>query len=371
VTGRIAAPAALVAAVLFLAACGGGGGKSSGGGKSVRVKLTDAGCDPARLTLPAGGTTFEVTNDGADAVSEFEVLDGDRIVGEVENLAPGLSGRFSITLKPGRYVTYCPGGKTVERGTLVVTGAAGQAAPSAAEAAAVRRYRAYVESQTTLLVARTRAFVGALQAGDVAEAKARYAAARVPYERIEPVAESFGRLDPAIDARAGDVPPARWTGFHPIEQRLWVKNTTAGTRPLAVRLLADVQRLRRLVRTVALEPAQVANGAVELLGEVSKSKITGEEERYSHLDLVDFEANVDGARAAFESVRPILAVRRPQLARTIDRRFDAVDRALHPYRRGTSFVAYTVLDRRDTRRLSQAIDALAEPLSQVGAIVVA
>lgn len=367
----IALVAALVGVVLAAAGCGGGGGgKTEEKGRVVSVRLTDAGCDPAQLTLAAGPVTFEVANDGAEAVSEFEILDGDRILGEVENLAPGLSGRFSLTLKPGRYTTYCPGGTTAERGQLRVTGEAFKQS-SAQAAAAVARYRSYVEAQTVLLVDRTRAFVAALRAGQLTVAKQRYAIARVPYERIEPVAESFGGLDPAIDARAGDVPVASWTGFHPLEQTLWVHKTTAGTGPLATRLLKDVTTLQRRARTIEFEPAQIANGAVELLGEVSKSKITGEEERYSHLDLVDFQANVDGARAAFAAVRPILASRQPELAQRIDQRFADVDAALRPYRRGGGFVSYDQLDQQDTRLLSRAIDALAEPLSRVAAIVIA
>ena len=356
-----------VAAALALAGCGGGRDKkTSGGGRTIDVKLTDAGCEPATLTLPAGPATFQVANDGADAVTEFEILDGDRILGEVENLAPGLSGHFSLTLKPGRYTMYCPGAKT-ERGPLVVTGAGSKT--SAAAAAAVARYRQYIEAQTALLVARTRPFVRAVQAGDLARAKATYAGARIPYERIEPVAESFGNLDPAIDARAGDVPKAKWTGFHPIEQALWMRSTTAGTSTLTKKLMADVLDLQRRVQTVELEPAQVANGAVELLGEVSKSKITGEEERYSHIDLVDFEANVEGARAAFDSVSDLVAAKQPALVKEIDQRFAAVEAALRPYRRGDSFVSYTTLTKADTRALSRSIDALAEPLSQVGALV--
>ncbi len=120
-----------------------------------------------------------------------------------------------------------------------------------------------------------------------------------------------------------------------------------------------------------LEAAQIANGSVELLGEVSKSKITGEEERYSHIDLVDFEANVDGAKAAYDSVRSIVAADDPALAKRIDARFAAVANGARPYRRGTGSCSYTALDDRDTRALSRGIDALAEPLSQVGAIVVA
>jgi iron uptake system component EfeO len=337
----------------------------------VKVKLTDAGCDPSRLELAAGPVTFDVSNSGADAVTELEVLDGTKIIGEVENIPSGLHGSFSMTLKPGRYVTYCPGGTSADRGTLVVTGkAASEIATSARVKAAVGAYRRYVENQAALLVTRTRGLVETLRSGDVVAARTRYVAARIPYESIEPVAESFGSLDPAIDARAGDVPAAKWTGFHPIERILWVRNTTQGADTLAAQLLEDVQRLERLARHVQLEPAAIANGSVELLGEVSKSKITGEEERYSHTDLVDFEANVQGANAAFDSIRPLVASKDRELAERIDARFDAVLRALEPYRRGSAFVAYGTLTQHDTRTLSRAIDSLAEPLSEVAAIVV-
>jgi iron uptake system component EfeO len=374
VSVRLAVGGALLALPLALAACGGSGDASQGSAgsrsaRSVSVTITDAGCEPARLELPSGPVTFEVRNDGADRVTEFEVLDGDRIRGEAENVAPGLSGSFSLTLTPGTYATYCPGGSTSERGTLVVTGA-GSGGGSAAARAAVARYRGYLEAQTAELVASTARFVAALKAGDVARAKTLYGPARAPWERVEPVAESFRGLDPAIDARAGDVQDAEWTGFHPLERALWVRGSAAGTASLADRLLGDVSRLRRLVRTVELEPAQIANGAVELLGEVSKSKVTGEEERYSHLDLVDLEANVDGANAAYGAVRPIVAGADTRLARTIDRRFEAVARALAKHRQGSSFVSYRALTSSDTRALSRAVDALAEPLSHVAAIVV-
>ena len=349
--------ATTVATALALAGCGGGDKQKAAGGRSVDVTLTDAGCSPADLRLASGPTTFEVANDGADAVTEFEILDGDRILGEVENVASGLSGHFSLTLRPGRFTMYCPGGTSAERGPLVVTGKA--SGTSEAAAAAVAQYRRYVEGQTALLVTKTRRFVQELQAGDIEGAKAAYADARIPYERIEPVAESFGDLDPAIDGRAGDVPKAKWTGFHPIEQFLWVRGKT-GPETLRTKLMDDVVDLQRRVQTIELEPAQVANGSVELLGE---------EERYSHIDLVDFEANVEGAKAAYQSVRDLVQARRPALAKEIDDRFADVESALQPYREGSGFVAYTALTKADTRGLSRSIDALAEPLSEVGAVV--
>jgi iron uptake system component EfeO len=119
------ASGALVALALAAAGCGSDSESSAAASdenaRVVEVRLVDSGCEPAKLTLASGATTFDVTNDGADAVTEFEILDGDRVLGEAENLAPGLSGQFSLTLRAGRYVLYCPGGTSAERGTLIVT----------------------------------------------------------------------------------------------------------------------------------------------------------------------------------------------------------------------------------------------------------
>ena len=134
--------------------------------------------------------------------------------------------------------------------------------------------------------------------------------ARAPYERIEPVAESSATSTRDRRAR-GRCRPGGLDGFHPLEKALWATGTLEDTAPLADQLVQDVQLLDEQVATVKLEAAQVANGSVELLGEVSKSKITGEEERYSHIDLVDVEANVAGAKAGFDAVRPIVVEEGP------------------------------------------------------------
>jgi iron uptake system component EfeO len=250
----------------------------------------------------------------------------------------------------------------------------GSIAPDSSQplaADSVATYRTYLETNADLLVQRTTAFVNAVVAGKIVEAKGLYAAAREPYERIEPVAESFGDLDPAIDGRENDVAAgATFTGFHRLERALWQQNTTTGMAPIAKKLLADVIKLQALVKTVDLDPATIANGAVGLLNEVSASKITGEEDRYSHTDLWDFEANVVGAQAAFNAIRPLVVPRSATLAATIDGGFEAVLAALQPYQKGTGYVLFTALKATDTQALSQLIDALADPLSQVAAIVV-
>ncbi|HWO82516.1 MAG TPA: iron uptake system protein EfeO [Solirubrobacterales bacterium] len=235
--------------------------------------------------------------------------------------------------------------------------------------AVVADYRGYLQENADELVAATRPFVAAVVADNLAEAKELYAAPRIPYERIEPVADSFGALDPKIDARENDVASGEFEGFHRIEKALWEEGTTAGMAPVAKRLQADVDALAAKVKGVELQPVQIAEGANGLLGEVSASKITGEEERYSHIDLVDFEANVEGSEAAFEAVKPLLDESDPDLAGEIEADFKAVFNSLQPYRTEDGFVAYTALTQADTKKLARAIDMLAEKLSQVPAAI--
>lgn len=352
----------------LFAACGDDDDASSAGAQKIDVTLNDDGCSPAAINTTAGAITFQVTNKGGDAVTEFEVLDNGRIVGEVENISPGLNGHFTVNLAAGNYTTKCPGGSKNEGGTLVVSGAAASTAGGDADlVAAVATYRAYVEDNTAQLVTATKALDDAVKAGNVEDAKAKYIAARPFYERVEPVAEAFGDLDPAIDARADDVPIDQVTGFHRIEKGLWVDNSTNGLAPVSAQLLKDVTRLHDESPTLEMDALTIANGANELLGEVSASKVTGEEERYSHIDLVDFKANVEGAEAAFNAVRAALDKRDKGLSDTVAQRFADVDATLAKYKKGDTYVTYTDLTDADTKALSQSIDTLAEPLSEVAA----
>jgi iron uptake system component EfeO len=234
---------------------------------------------------------------------------------------------------------------------------------------AAREYQDYVDGQSEMLVDRTAEFVAAVKAGDVEEAKKLYAPSRVPWERIEPIAEKFGTLDPEVDAREGDVPDQQWTGFHRIEQALWIEGTVEGQDEYADELMSDVERLERKVDNVKLQASDPVFGAVELLNEVSATKITGEEERYSHTDLYDIAANVEGAKIAFEFVKPVVKRENPDPVTEIEARFEDLERELEAYSRGEGWVSYEKLDEKERRELSQKIDALAEPLSRVGRVL--
>src|ERR1051326_5848284 len=104
------------------------------GATEVVVTLTNDGCAPTPASVPAGPVTFKVTNTNGDAVTEAELKSGDTIVGEKENLTPGLSGTFALKLKAGKYTVECPDAKTASY-EFTVTGEAGTSALDPAVAA--------------------------------------------------------------------------------------------------------------------------------------------------------------------------------------------------------------------------------------------
>lgn len=232
-------------------------------------------------------------------------------------------------------------------------------------------YKAWVEGQIDQLLADTERFTTLLKEGKLEEAKALYPIARMPYERSEPIAESFGDLDPRIDNREADLEPDEiWTGFHAIEKILWTQNTTKGTEKYADQLLADIKELRAKIPTAEVDGSLMVEGAVDLLNEVSTSKITGEEEIFSHTDLYDFRANIDGAQKIFEILKPKLQAKDPALVTELDTHFTQVHTLLDKYKVGANdYVPYTQLTPDDTKTLAEAVNKLGEPLARMGVIL--
>ena len=373
-TTRFIVPAAAgVLVVAGLAGCGGGDDKETkGAGGPIVVKATDTACEVGTTEVDAGQVTFKVTNSGAK-VNEFYVYAaGDRVMGEVENIAPGLSRELRVELPAGTYETACKPGMSGRgiRGALKVSGSAASVAPDAALGQVTASYQRYVTSQTAALLTKTEEFVAAVKAGDVAKAKALYPVARTYWERIEPVAEIFGDLDPKIDGREEVIEEGMaFTGFHRIEKDLWTTGDISKDGPIADQLLTDVKEIVAKANAEKLNPLQLANGAKELLDEVASGKITGEEDRYSHTDLWDFSANLEGSKAAIAALRPALEQRAPELVKQLDAEFANVEATLGKHRAGDGWKLHTQLSKTELKELSDSINALAEPISKVAAVV--
>lgn len=236
-------------------------------------------------------------------------------------------------------------------------------------------YQEFALEQMDQFLLETEKFVKLIKSGDIEGAKAAYAPARMYFERSEPIAESFGDLDPRIDGRLADIQEEgkgkeEWTGYHKLEHALWVENKTAGYEGVADQLLADAKELHALVQTVEVTPDVMITGAVDLLNEVSTSKITGEEEIYSHTDLYDFKANIEGAEKIFEILRPKLEAKDKALVATLDEKFKAVNDLLAQHATANGgYVSYEELTDENTKALATAVNQLGEPLSQMGIIL--
>lgn len=236
-------------------------------------------------------------------------------------------------------------------------------------------YQQFALEQMDQFLLDTEKFVNLFKAGDIEGAKAAYAPARMYFERSEPIAESFGDLDPRIDGRLADIQEEgkgeeEWSGYHKLEYALWEENTTKGYEAVADQLLADAKELHALVQTVEVTPDLMITGAVDLLNEVSTSKITGEEEIYSHTDLYDFKANIEGAEKIFEILRSKLEAKDSTLVSTLDEKFKAVDDLLAQHATADGgYVSYEELTEDNTKALAAAVNQLGEPLSQMGIIL--
>ena len=349
----------------------------------IAVTSSNDACELSSTRAGSGTLTFSVKNTGSK-VTEFYLYagDGKRIVGEVENIGPGLTRELVVSAKPGSYVTACKPGMEGEgiRGKLTVTDSGRTTSVEDVSAVNVEEategYADYVKHEAEELLEETTQFVTAYKAGDDATARALYPTARKHWERIEPVAESFGDLDPKMDLREADLEKGQtWTGWHLLEKDLWPP--AGGHQALgkaeraryADDLLANTHTLHERVQTATYDVTQLGNGSKELMDEVATGKITGEEEIWSHTDLYDFQANVDGAKEAFELLEPILAAKDEELEEEIDERFDALQDLLDKYRSGDGFVSYTEVTEPQRKELSDAVNALAEPLAKMtGAI---
>ncbi len=353
--------------------------------RALTVQATDAECNLSAASAPSGALTFAVTN-GGTKVTEFYLYgeDGLRIVGEVENIGPGITRELVMKVAPGSYITACKPGMAGDgiRAPFSVSDSGEEQGPSGNDVELVEQanqnYQRYVEDQTEQLVAGTAGFVAAYKAGKDDEARAIYPVARMHWERIETVAESFGDLDPKLDLREADLEPGqKWTGWHRIEKDLWparAKNYEQLSKAERVVFSDDLVKntaiLQDRVEDLTFTADEIANGSRGLLDEVATGKVTGEEEYWSRTDLWDFQANIDGALVGFEGLRPLLKQKDAELDSQIAAKFAAVQTLLDAQRVGEGFKTYDQLSQAEIKELSDAVNALSEPLSKLAAAVI-
>ncbi|MEV6419173.1 iron uptake system protein EfeO [Streptomyces sp. NPDC051662] len=369
---------AAVAALTAVTGCAEKTDAKAGDG-AVQVTAADDSCEVSKKEFPAGHVELAVENKGTKVTEVYLLFPDDRIVTERENIGPGTKARITAEVKAGSYEIACKPGMKGDgiRQKVTVTGGSAAAVRSPEMDAAVAAYRKYVQTQADETLPKVKVFTDAVRAGDLEAAKKAYAPSRIGWERTEPVAESFGDIDPKVDVRADGLETGqKWTGWHRLEKELWQdKKLGPDAKALADALDKDLTDWQKRVGKAEITPTSMANGAKELLDEVAAGKVTGEEERYSHTDLVDFKANVEGALHSYELLKPVAAKNDPALVTELDKRFAALDKLLDTYREGAgadsyTFTSYEKVGKAERKELSDGVNALAEPLSKLAAAVV-
>ncbi|ALN14909.1 iron uptake system protein EfeO [Acidipropionibacterium acidipropionici] len=377
---RSAAGALALAALLTAAGCtdntddaSAPAGSASAGRPTFTITGSGDTCSLSATTLPGGQVTVTIANNGSTA-NEFEILTENKlqIIAEKENIGPGVTTTLTTALEKGTYYTACkPNMVGALKGVQKLTVTAGSGKEVSAdtqqlEQRAITNYTAYVKDQVGQLLTRTTAFTKAYTSGDTAKAKELYPVARSHYERIEPTAEAFGikeagDLDAALDLRVQDIAadagkkvtdPAvlkSWTGWHRIEADLFTADgsafkfaSAADRKAAADQLNKDTQNLYNLVYgkingasgKFALKLTDVVTGASSLLEEIATSKIVGEEETFSHTDLPDFKANLEGAQVAYGNVQALVKKSDADLDAEVTQSFKDLETLLKKYEDG-------------------------------------
>ena len=254
---------------------------------------------------------------------------------------------------------------------LALTAVSAQAAVQPSELVApIAEYKVYVDQNVAQLVKETKVFVAAVKAGNIDKAKSLFAPVRTHYERVEPVAELFSDMDAAIDSRADDHEKREedpgFGGFHRIEYALWHQKDTKSVAKYADQLQADVEELHKRLTDLTFPPEKVVGGAAALMEEVAATKISGEEDRYSHTDLYDFEANFQGAYKIVELFKPLIAREDKAFLAKTEKNFDTVFTILKKYKtKSGGFESYDKLSETDRKILSGRVNTLAEDLSKL------
>ncbi|MFG1427039.1 iron uptake system protein EfeO [Roseixanthobacter glucoisosaccharinicivorans] len=341
---------------------------------AVAVIVTDSACEPMDLTVPAGRTTFAITN-RSNRVMEWEILDGVMVVEERENIAPGITQTIAARLAAGTYDITC-GLLSNPRGKLHVTPAtAGDAEPAAPALLAfigpLAEYQVQLLTNAGAFAQTTATLAQAVQAGDLERARALYGAARLAYARLAPAADLFADLDTRLDARAADFGGREqdplFTGLHRVEYGLFAQGSTAGLRAPAETLAADAGELDQRMATLQLQPERMVSGAARLMRRAAGLEAAGGAETYAHSDLADIQAEADAVLGIAKLLGPLAQKASPGLPARIEADGAALSALLAAHRDGAGFSSFETVAADQRAAIAAALTRLGDDMDTLGA----
>lgn len=320
----------------------------------VTVTIKNKVCEPNNITVPAGYTSFTIINQSERAL-EWEILDGVMVVEERENIAPGFSQTMTVKLQPGQFDITC-GLLSNPRGTLLVTPSESSAAEAAKPSlvhyvGALAEYKVYLVMGSSALQGAAQELTKAIKAGELQQAQTALDSAREIYARIEPMAARFADLDTRLNAQAQyfeqrEADPA-FTGFYRLAYGLNVQHSTDELAPIAEQLQGDIATLKDRLRSLDIQPAQLASSAARALQRDADELSTVE--TADPIELKIMHGTLAGTQKIADLLAPLLGKAAPPLQQSITQHFAALD----------------TLNETQGKALAEPIRALASEISKI------
>lgn len=305
---------------------------------AVRVTIHDDICEPNDITVPAGRTTFVITN-ASQRILEWEILDGVMVVEERENIAPGFSQTLKVKLQPGTFDITC-GLLSNPRGRLTVTPSAASDAEAAkpslvAYVGPLAEYRVKLLTQAAALQKALRAVNVAVKAGDLEQAREAYLKAHQAYARMEPMSDLFSDLDAQLNVRpeylAKREDDADFVGLFRLERELYGANTLDDAAPIVDRLITNATALRERLRTLKIEPSRLAIGAPRLMQRAADRFANDAQLLPADVAVNYLQGSIAGAQEIAQLLATLVTKADAALQTQIDDAFAAVQTQLSTY----------------------------------------
>jgi high-affinity iron transporter len=344
------------------------------------LTITATACAPewAGVRPTTGNRTFLITNNSGKP-AEINLNDAQgAIVAEVEMIGPATTATMSTTLGPGSYSVACfvQGGAKTSSAQVSVTGAAAsvpRAVVPVTEAQltpANTAYIAYADGVLAHLQTTVAGIRAALAAGDLDAARTDWLTAQQDWERVGASYDSFGDLGVAVDglpqAYPGGVDDPAFTGLHRLEYGLWHGQSAAELVPVAARLAADVDTVRKNLSSpdLAGDPTALPVRAHEVLEDALRDHLSGQDDLGAGAGYALTAADVEVTRSMLAELAPLLASRAPGLVAQLDGELDALASALDAARTTSGGwmspdAAPLMVRQTINARLGQALETLA------------
>jgi high-affinity iron transporter len=346
-------------------------------GTSNTVTVTASACAPEFTALTPGNQSFTVVNKSGHSGKVYFVQSaGGGAIGELESIGPGTRETMTVTVAAGSYAWRCQmsGVPPLVSNPVRTTGGGNAAFPRMFAVpplqpseldVPIKQYQTYVAGQLVTLAGETAALNSAIDAGDLAAARAAWLPAQLTWERVGAAYGSFGDSADAIDGLPQGLPlgvdDPGFTGLRRLEYGLWHGQSAAVLAPISARLSQDVASLQDNLPSLTVNPKDMPIRLHEILEDALRDHLSGLSDQGAGSGYAETLADVDGTRVVLGELQSLINERKPGLVAAVTPQLDALQSALQAVQHDDPTTAPIA----ERQRVNAAVDQVLETISPV------